>query len=129
MANLKEKSSRTTSEFSVIDEKLSSSIVKLAGRNEIPETFWKSVGPAVWTYTEIPKGQRYKLLMKLKIIKKSRSILVWQWVISCLINVDFPLPDSAEKIYSLTIFSMKMIHLRLFLPITYIIWLNGSIFH
>jgi hypothetical protein len=68
--NLKEKSSRTTSEFSVIDEKLSSSIVKLAGRNEIPETFWKSVGPAVWTYTEIPKGQRYKLLMRLKIIKK-----------------------------------------------------------
>jgi hypothetical protein len=44
--------------------------VKLAGRNEIPETFWKSVGPAVWTYTEIPKGQRYKLLMRLKIIKK-----------------------------------------------------------
>ena len=69
-ANLKEKSSKTTSEFSVIDEKLSSSIVKLAGRNEIPETFWKSVGPAVWTYTEIPKGQRYKLLMRLKIIKK-----------------------------------------------------------
>ena len=34
-----EKSSRTTSECSVIDEKLSSSIVKLAGRNEIPETF------------------------------------------------------------------------------------------
>ncbi len=28
-----------TSECSVIDEKLSSSIVKLAGRNEIPETF------------------------------------------------------------------------------------------
>ncbi len=63
MANLKQKSSRTTSEFSVIDEKLSLSIVKLAGSNEIPETFWKSVGPAVWTYTEIPKGQRYKLLM------------------------------------------------------------------
>jgi hypothetical protein len=39
LANLKEKSSRTTSEFSVIDEKLSLSIVKLAGRNEIPETF------------------------------------------------------------------------------------------
>jgi hypothetical protein len=87
----------------VIDEKLSSSIVKLAGRNEIPETFWKSVGSAVWTYTEMPKGQRYKLLMRLKIIKKSQSIPVWQWVISCLINVDFPLPDSAEKIYSLTI--------------------------
>ncbi len=103
MANLKEKSSRTTSEFSVIDEKLSSSIGKLAGRNEIPETFWKSVGPAVWTYTEIPKGQRYKLWMRLKIIKKSQSIPVWQWVISCLINVDFPLPDSAEIIYSLTI--------------------------
>jgi hypothetical protein len=65
--------------------------VKLAGRNEILETFWKSVGPAVWTYTEIPKGQRYKLLMRLKIIKKSQSIPVWQWVISCLINVDFPL--------------------------------------
>ena len=75
----------------MIDEKLSSSIVKLAGRNEILETFWKSVGPAVWTYTEIPKGQRYKLLMRLKIIKKSQSIPVWQWVISCLINVDFPL--------------------------------------
>ena len=69
-ANLKEKSSKTTSEFSVIDEKLSSSIVKLAGRDEIPVTFWKSVGPAVWTYTEIPKGQRYKLLMRLNIIKK-----------------------------------------------------------
>jgi hypothetical protein len=39
LANLKEKSSRTTSEFSVIDEKLSSPIVKLAGRNEIPKTF------------------------------------------------------------------------------------------
>ena len=39
LGNLKEKSSRTTSEFSVIDEKLSSSIVKLAGRNEIPKTF------------------------------------------------------------------------------------------
>jgi hypothetical protein len=39
LANLKEKSSRTTTEFSVIDEKLSLSIVKLAGRNEIPETF------------------------------------------------------------------------------------------
>ena len=39
LGNLKEKSSRTTSEFSVIDEKLSSSIVKLAGRNEISETF------------------------------------------------------------------------------------------
>ena len=39
LANLKEKSSRTTSEFSVIDQKLSSSIVKLAGRNEISETF------------------------------------------------------------------------------------------
>jgi hypothetical protein len=39
LGNLKEKLSRTTSEFSVIDEKLSSSIVKLAGRNEIPETF------------------------------------------------------------------------------------------
>ena len=77
MANLKEKLSRTKSEFSVIDEKLSSSIVKLAGRNEIPETFWKSVGPAGWMYTEIPKGQRYKLLMRLKIIKKSQSIPVW----------------------------------------------------
>jgi aspartate carbamoyltransferase catalytic subunit len=39
LANLKEKSSRTTSEFSVIDKKLSSSIVKLAGRNENPEMF------------------------------------------------------------------------------------------
>ncbi len=57
LANLKEKSSKTTSEFSVIDEKLSLSIVKLAGRNENPETFWKSVGPAVWTYTEILKGK------------------------------------------------------------------------
>ena len=103
MANLKEKSSRTTSECSVIDEKLFSSIVKLAGRNEIPETFWKSLGPAVWTYTEIPKGQRYKLLMRLKDIKKSQSIPVWQWVISCLINVDFPLLNSTEKIYSLPI--------------------------
>jgi hypothetical protein len=54
----------------VIDEKLSLSIVKLAGRNEIPETFWKSFGSAIWTYTEIPKGQSYKLLMRLKIIKK-----------------------------------------------------------
>jgi hypothetical protein len=77
--------------------------VKLAGRNEIPETFWKSVCSAVWTYIEMPKGQRYKLLMKLKSIKKSQSIPVWQWVISCLINVDFPLSDSAEKIYSLTV--------------------------
>jgi hypothetical protein len=94
LANLKEKSSRTTSEFSVIDKKLSSSIVKLAGRNEISETFWKSVGPAVWMYTEIPKGQRYKLLMRLKIIKKSLSIPVWQWVISCKI---FSLTISHEK--------------------------------
>jgi hypothetical protein len=39
LANLKAKSSRTTSEFSGMDEKLSSSMVKLAGRNEIPETF------------------------------------------------------------------------------------------
>jgi hypothetical protein len=47
LANLKEKSSSTTSEFSGIDEKFSSSILKLAGRNEILETFSKSVGSAV----------------------------------------------------------------------------------
>ena len=70
MANLKEKSSRTTSEFSVIDEKLSSSIVKLAGRNENPEMFWKSVGSAIWTYTEIPKGKRYKLFDEIKDYQK-----------------------------------------------------------
>jgi hypothetical protein len=54
----------------VIDEKLSSSIVKLAGRNEIPETFWKSVGSALWTYTEIPKGKRYKLFDEIKDYQK-----------------------------------------------------------
>jgi hypothetical protein len=101
--------------------------VKLAGRNEILETFWKSVGPAVWTYTEIPKGQRYKLLMRLKIIKKSQSIPVWQWVISCLINVDFPLPNSAEKIYSLTISHEKDIFKIILTYYLYYIWLNGSI--
>ncbi len=53
------------------------------------------------------------------------TIPVWQWVISCLINVDFPLPDSAEKIYSLTISHEK--DLRIFLPITYIIWLKGTV--
>ncbi len=72
------------------------------------------------------KGKDISLLMSLKIIKKSQSIPVWQWVISCLINVDFPLSNSVEKIFSLTI-SHEKIHLRLFLPITYIIGLNGSI--
>jgi hypothetical protein len=47
LANLKAKSSRTTSEFSGIVEKLSSSTVKLSGRNEILEMFSKSVGSAV----------------------------------------------------------------------------------
>jgi hypothetical protein len=50
--------------------------VKLAGRNEIPETFWKSVGPAVWMYTEIPKGQRYMLLMRSK--RWSKKVEVYQ---------------------------------------------------
>jgi hypothetical protein len=39
LANLKAKSSRTTTEFSGIDEKLSSSTVKSAGRNVISERF------------------------------------------------------------------------------------------
>ena len=76
LANLKEKLSRTPSEFSVIDKKLSSSIVKLAGRNENPEMFWKSVGSAIWTYTEIPKGQRYMLLMRSK--RWSKKVEVYQ---------------------------------------------------
>ncbi|MEI7486894.1 MAG: hypothetical protein WCJ72_05705 [Chryseobacterium sp.] len=38
-ANLKAKSSRTTSEFSGMDEKLCSSTVKLAGRNDVLEMF------------------------------------------------------------------------------------------
>lgn len=55
MANLKAKSSRTTMEFSGMDEKFSSSTVKSGGRNEILETFWKSDGSAVWMYREIPE--------------------------------------------------------------------------
>jgi hypothetical protein len=39
LANLKAKSSRTTIEFSGMDEKFSSSTVKSGGRNEILETF------------------------------------------------------------------------------------------
>jgi hypothetical protein len=39
LANLKAKSSRTTMEFSGMDEKFSSSTVKSVGRNEMFATF------------------------------------------------------------------------------------------
>lgn len=91
-------------EFSGMDEKLFLSTVKSSGRNEILEIFWKSDGSAVWTNTEIPKdryacvcgwvciiNERGKDHKKLKIYVPG-----WQCVISCFMNDDLPLPDSAE---------------------------------
>jgi hypothetical protein len=80
-----------------MDEKFSSSTVKSVGRNEMFETFWKSDGSAVWMYTEIPEDKGISYLFVFTFFWEKKYIPVWHWVISCFINVDFPLPDSAKK--------------------------------
>jgi hypothetical protein len=73
LACLKAKSSRTTSEFSGIVAKFVSFTEKSDSRNEIPDTFWKSVGSAVWIYMEIPE-------VKIKVNVGGRSDLIKFWM-------------------------------------------------